>query len=114
MAENLEALVVASDDGQLGPRFHRNWIRDRRHSGCKGFEVLSCDPPHLAKQLELRVKGGLGGLEPVALHAGAMDPERAADCVPKVARLEFVLARKYFDAVLFVPFDRDAESARDI
>ena len=114
MEENLEALGVASNDGQLGPRFHRNWIRDGRHSGCKGFEVLSCDPLHLAKQLELRVKGGLGGLEPVTLHADAMDPERAAYCISKVAGLEFVLARKYFDAVLFVPFDGDAETARDI
>jgi hypothetical protein len=43
-----------------------------------------------------------------------MDPKRAADCVPEITGLEFVLARKYFDAVLFVPFDSDAETARDI
>ena len=114
VAENLETLVVVSNGGQLGPRLRRNWVRDGRHSGGEGFEVLPCEPPYLVKQLELRVKGGLGGFEPVALHAGAMDPQRAADCVPKFAGLEFVLARKYLDAVLFVPFDRDAETASDI
>ena len=114
VAENLKTLVVASNGGQLGPRLRRNWVRDGRHSGGEGFEVLPCEPPYLVKQLELRVKGGLGGFEPVALHAGAMDPERTADCIPEFARPEFVLARKYFDAILFVPFDRDAETARDI
>jgi hypothetical protein len=114
VAENLEALVLASNGGQLGPRFRRDWVRDGHHSGGEGVEVLPCEPPYLAKELELRVKGRFGGNEPVALHAGAMDPKRTADCVPKFAGLEFVLARKYFDAVLFVPFDRDAESARDM
>ena len=114
VAENLEALVLASNGGQLGPRFRRDWVRDGHHSGGEGVEVLPCEPPYLAKELELRVKGRFGGNEPVALHAGAMDPKRTADCVPKFAGLEFVLARKYFDAVLFVPFDRDAETARDM
>src|ERR1035437_4053600 len=68
----------------------------------------------LAKQFKLRTKGGLGGLEPITLHAGTMDPKRSADCIPIVARLKFVLARKYFDAVRSVPFDCNAEAARDI
>src|ERR1035437_1349504 len=71
--QNLETLVVASNGGQLGPRLRRDWARNGRHSGGEGFEVLPCEPPYLVKQLKLRVKGGLGGLEPVALHAGAMD-----------------------------------------
>jgi hypothetical protein len=112
--ENLETLAVASNGGQLGPRFRRDRVRDGHNFGGEGFEVLSREPPYLVKQLKLRVKSGLGGLEPVALHAGAMDPKRAADCIPEFAGPEFVLARKYFDAILFVPFDRDAETARDI
>jgi hypothetical protein len=43
-----------------------------------------------------------------------MDPKRAADCVPIGTGLKFVLARKYFDAVRSVPFDRNVEAARDI
>jgi hypothetical protein len=114
MAENLEALVAASNRGQLDPRFRGNPIWNGLRAGSEGFEVFPRDPPHLAKQLKLRIKVGLGGLEPVAQHTGAMDPERAADCVPKLAGLELALARKHFNPVQFALFNRDAETARDI
>ena len=42
VAENLEALVLASIGGQLGPRFRRDWVRDGHHSGGEGVEVLPC------------------------------------------------------------------------
>ena len=76
--------------------------------------MLPCDPLYIAKQLELRIKGWFCGFKPIALHVGAMDPERASDRVPKLSGFKLILAREYFDAVRFVPFDCDAEKACDI
>ena len=114
MAEYLEAQVVPPKSGELDPRLRDSPICNRLHTGGECYEMFPRDSPHLAKQLTLRVEGGLGGLKPVALHTGAMNSEWAADCVPIGAGLKFALARKYFDAVRSVPFDCNAEAARDI
>src|ERR1017187_1576273 len=114
MAKNLEAVILASDRGQLDPRFRDSSVRNGLQTGSESFKVFSHDPPGLAKQIKLCFKGGLGILEPIAFVAGAVDTERAANCVPIVARLKFILTRKYLDAIRSVPFNLDAEAARDI
>jgi len=99
MAEYLEAQVVPPKSGELDPRLRDSPICNGLHTSGECYEMFPCGSPYIAKHLELRVEGGFGGLEPVALHTGAMDPKRAADCVPKGTGLKFVLARKYFDSV---------------
>ena len=99
MAEYLEAQVVPPKSGELDPRLRDSPICNGLHTSGECYEMFPRGSPYIAKHLELRVEGGFGGLEPVALHTGAMDPKRAADCVPKGTGLKFVLARKYFDSV---------------
>jgi len=114
VAENLEDLVSSYIDLRSNRIQFGNPIRNGIHASSQRFKQFPVYPFHLSKQPKLRLKVRFGSLEPVTIHTGAMNAERTTYCIPKLAGLQLILARKHLYAVRCIPFECDTETLCDI